>query len=145
MCSRPAAVPRPPRRQSEDNVRSHSETTLDFRVVHDAAQLAPCRLERNLESLMSKTRPQVPADYGLSYLLWLCVVIVFLITINGGIVDLFMSGWIMDRPVWLEDQRVLMAIGKIAPFLILICEYWVLDFFVDRYRSWRARSSTEIS
>lgn len=94
---------------------------------------------------MSNPTSRVPADYGLSYLLWLCVVIVFLITINGGIVDLFMSGWIMDRPVWLDDPRVLMAIGKIAPFLMLICEYWVLDFFVDRFRQWRARTGIEIS
>lgn len=93
---------------------------------------------------MSQPKSQAAADYGVSYLLGLCVVIVFLITINGGIIELMLAGWTMDRPVWMEDQRVLIAIGKIAPFLMLVGEYWVFDFFIDRYRRWRTHSVTEI-
>lgn len=58
-----------------------------------------------------------------------------MITINGGVVDLFLSGWVMDRPAWLEDKRVLMAIGQVAPFLLLVGEFWILDYVLDRIRA----------
>jgi hypothetical protein len=94
---------------------------------------------------MNQPSSRFSADYGLSYLLWLSVVIILLITINGGIVDLVLSGWKMDRPFWLDEPRVLMAIGKIVPFLMLVGEYWVFDFFVDRLRRPAAATNTEIS
>jgi hypothetical protein len=94
---------------------------------------------------MSRTTDPGTADYGLSYLLLTCVGIVMMITINGGIVELFLSGWVMDRPFWLDDKRVLMAIGKIAPFLLLVCEYWVLDFILDRWRQSKSSSPNKIA
>lgn len=64
-----------------------------------------------------------------------------MITINGGVVDLFLSEWVVDRPTWLEDKRVLMAIGQVAPFLLLVFEFWVLDFVMDRIRFTRPNGS----
>ena len=90
---------------------------------------------------IEKTPPT--ADYGCGYLVWMGVVIVGMILINSSIVDLTLERWELDQPLWLEDPRIQSAVRKIAPFLLLICEYWVWDFFMDRWRKLKPVSSMD--
>lgn len=83
------------------------------------------------------SQPSSPAivDYGYGHLVWLCIAIVFLIMVNGAILDLLVSTGALGRSFWLEEPRVLAAIGKIGPFLLLVAEYWIYDYFVDRLQA----------
>jgi hypothetical protein len=81
---------------------------------------------------MSQAPAQASVDYGYGHLIWLSIAIVFLIMVNGAILDLLVSSGSLGRSIWLEEPRVLAAIGKIGPFLLLVVEYWVYDYFVDR-------------
>lgn len=84
---------------------------------------------------MNQQPSQAVVDYGYGHLIWLCIAIVFLIMVNGAILDLLVSNGSFGRSIWLEEPRVLAAIGKIGPFLLLVLEYWVFDYFVDRLQS----------
>ena len=84
---------------------------------------------------MNQQSSQAAVDYGYGHLIWLCIAIVFLIMVNGAILDLLVSTGSFGRSIWLEEPRVLAAIGKIGPFLLLVVEYWVYDYFVDRLQS----------
>ncbi len=73
-------------------------------------------------------------DYGCGYLVWLSIVVVALIVVNGAVVDSLLQRWYWDRPDWMEDTRMVAAIRTVAPFLLLVFEYWVFDFIADRWR-----------
>jgi len=73
-------------------------------------------------------------DYGCSYLLWLSVVVVAGIVINGAVVDLLLAQFPLERSVATEEPPLESGIRKTGPFLLLVAEFWVLDFFVDRWR-----------
>jgi len=75
-----------------------------------------------------------PVDYGCSYLLWMAVVVVALIVVNGAVVELILARWALSRPGWMEDPRIVAGLGKVGPFVLLVFQYWVFDFFADRWR-----------
>jgi hypothetical protein len=84
---------------------------------------------------MSQPSSSAGVDYGYGHLIWLCIAIVFLIMVNGAILDLLVSTGAFGRSIWLEEPRVLAAIGKIGPFVLLVAEYWIYDYFVDRLQA----------
>jgi hypothetical protein len=62
------------------------------------------------------------------------VIVIALIVVNGAAVELILTRWALSRPAWMEDPRVVAGLGKVGPFVLLVFQYWVYDFFADRWR-----------
>ena len=85
------------------------------------------RLSLHRGSSRDRARPA-----GCGFLLLTCIITCLLLLLNGILVTTLYNWFSPLGPDWLEREKVRQFALFVAPVLLILAEWWLVDFLVDR-------------
>ena len=88
---------------------------------------------------MKRSRRRSRPRDGCGFLLATCLFTCIFLVINGAIVVSFYNWFAPRGPQLLSHPKIAQAFLFIGPVVLIVVEWWLADFLVERLTGWRAK------